>query len=141
MPARILAGSLLALALLGACGEPTVVVAPGAQPTGTGVPADLTITIDDGGGATSTSTLTCRPAGGNHPDPDAACAALAAAWPKAFEPPDPDVACTEIYGGPETATVSGTIDGRRVDASFSSTDGCQIARWDAVRALLAVSAR
>ena len=144
MRARILGGSLLAVGLLGvlgACGDPTVVVAPGAQPTGTGVPAELTITVGDGGGATSTSTLTCLPAGGDHPDPDAACAALAAAWPEAFEPPATDVACTEIYGGPETATVTGTIDGQSVNASFSRTDGCQIARWDALSALLAVSAR
>ena len=144
MPARILAASLLELALLGvlgACGDPAVVVTPGAPPTTSGVSADLTITVGDGSGATGTSTLTCLPAGGTHPDPDAGCAALAAAWPKAFEPPDPDLACTEIYGGPETATVTGTIDGRRVDASFSRTDGCQIHRWDAAGALLAVSAR
>ena len=141
MPARILVGSLLALALLGACGEPTVVVAPGGQTTGTGVPADLSITVGDGSGATSTLTLTCLPAGGNHPDPDAACTALAAAWPEQFEPPATDVACTEIYGGPETATVTGTIDGRPVNASFSRTNGCQIHRWDALSALLAVSAR
>lgn len=44
-------------------------------------------------------------------------------------------ACTEIYGGPETAHVTGTIDRTPVDASFSRTDGCEIRRWDAVVAL------
>lgn len=134
-------GVLGSLGGLGACADPTVTVAPGAGPTGTGVPASLTITVGDGSGATSTSTLSCLPAAGDHPDPDAACAALADAWPEAFEPPDPDLACTEIYGGPETARITGTVDGRQVDASFARTDGCQIHRWDAVSALFAVSAR
>ena len=47
-----------------------------------------------------------------------------------------DQMCTQIYGGPETATVRGTWQGERVDASFSRQNGCEIARWDAAAGLL-----
>lgn len=47
-------------------------------------------------------------------------------------------ACTEIYGGPETARVTGTLDGRRVDASITRNDGCGIADYEAVFAALGV---
>jgi hypothetical protein len=39
-------------------------------------------------------------------------------------------ACTMQYGGAELATVTGTIDGTRVDARFSRVNGCEIARYD-----------
>ena len=38
---------------------------------------------------------------------------------------------------PEEATIKGTIRGNAVDATFSRTDGCEIARWERVEALLA----
>ena len=41
-----------------------------------------------------------------------------------------------IYGGPETATVTGTWRGRPVDAEFRRNDGAQIFRWDQVAPLL-----
>ena len=41
-----------------------------------------------------------------------------------------DVVCTEIYGGPQRARVIGTVDGKRVWANFTRTNGCQIGRWD-----------
>ena len=44
--------------------------------------------------------------------------------------------CTEIYGGPQTATVTGTFRGEPVSAEFSRTNGCEIARWDGHVALL-----
>jgi hypothetical protein len=96
----------------------------------------VTISVDDGSGNATTTKLTCGPAGGDHPKPDDACAALAAAWPSAFEPAPKDMMCTEIYGGPETATVSGTIDGKPVNAQFKRTNGCEIHRWDQVQGLL-----
>jgi hypothetical protein len=84
-------------------------------------------------------TLTCDPPDGSHPDPEGACADLDAALEAGAEPfaePDPDEICTEQYGGPQTATVSGTFAGSPVDASFARTNGCQISRWDAVGRLL-----
>jgi hypothetical protein len=56
--------------------------------------------------------------------------------PEAFEPVPPDVACTEIYGGPSTARVTGELDGKPIDASFSRSNGCEIARWDKLEWLL-----
>jgi hypothetical protein len=47
-----------------------------------------------------------------------------------FQKPDPDVACTEIYGGDQTAHVTGRLNGRRIDYSITRADGCQIRLWD-----------
>jgi hypothetical protein len=47
-----------------------------------------------------------------------------------------NVACTEIYGGPATARVRGTLNGESVDARLSRTNGCEIARWGRNAALL-----
>ncbi|WP_441349409.1 hypothetical protein [Streptomyces sp. 8L] len=37
--------------------------------------------------------------------------------------------CTQIYGGPETAHVTGVWHGRVVDATFDRRNGCEITRW------------
>jgi hypothetical protein len=47
-----------------------------------------------------------------------------------------DKACTQIYGGPETATISGTWKGQRVMSTFARNDGCQISRWKLMAGLL-----
>lgn len=49
-----------------------------------------------------------------------------------LDPVPDDQACTMIYGGPQTATITGTLNGEDVDSSFSRTNGCEIARWDAL---------
>ena len=38
--------------------------------------SELTIVVDDGTGSTPTWQLTCDPTGGDHPDAEAACAAI-----------------------------------------------------------------
>ncbi|EOR72804.1 hypothetical protein JCM3263A_21200 [Thermobifida fusca] len=81
-------------------------------------------------------TLTCGPAGGTHPDPAAACAALDRAGTDVFEPVPADQPCILVYGGPETATVRGRIDHTDVNAEFSRTNGCEIARWEQLAPLL-----
>lgn len=97
---------------------------------------DLVVEVRLGPGAAPTRTrLTCDPPGGDHPDPAAACADLARE-PEPFAPLPPDVLCAEIYGGPETATVTGTYAGRPVALELSRTDGCRIAQWDRLGALL-----
>ncbi len=78
----------------------------------------------------TTLTLTCDPTGGDHPQAEQACDALAAAGPQVLEPVPDDQVCTMIYGGPQTARVTGTLDGADVDATFSRADGCEIDRWD-----------
>jgi hypothetical protein len=106
------------------------------DPTGAGGVTELTVAVQAGlGSGEQEYTLTCDPPGGDHPDPDAACRALAA-MDDPFAPVPKDQACTDIYGGPQTATVAGTYRGAEVRARFERTDGCQIARWDAYVDLL-----
>ena len=100
---------------------------------------DLSITLLDGGlGEPRTYLLQCDPTGGTHPDPDAACRAVAAVGAAGFDPVPADATCTQVYGGDQVARVSGTVDGTAVDATFTRTDGCEIARWEALAALLDV---
>ena len=93
-----------------------------------------------GEAVTDTWTLECdgaNPAGeSGAPDPAAACAALAENGTGLFAEPGSDVACTMQYGGPQRATVSGTVDGEEVEAEFAASDGCQISRWEALSGLL-----
>ena len=129
----------IAVVALAACGEGGDDVTPGTagSPTPTAAQTELTITFDPGDGTAAQEwTLTCDPPGGTHPRPKAACAALTDIDPTVFEPVPPNQACTQIFGGPETATVRGTWNGEPLDASFARNNGCEIARWDAVVDLL-----
>jgi hypothetical protein len=49
---------------------------------------------------------------------------------------EPGLMCTQQYGGPEEATVTGTIDGQGVSASINRRDGCGIAEWQLLTPLL-----
>jgi LysM repeat protein len=44
--------------------------------------------------------------------------------------------CAESYGGPQLARLSGRIGARRITLTVDRTDGCGIAEWDRLRALL-----
>ena len=44
--------------------------------------------------------------------------------------------CSMIYGGPETAVVTGTIDGQTIAAHLNRADGCGTAAWATLRPLL-----
>ena len=97
-------------------------------------PYNLEITFWPEGkaGPNRMATLTCDPDGGTHPDPTTACAALNAR-PEALRPVPGDVACTEIYGGDQVALVEGAgPNGTGVRAILNRTNGCEIARWDAL---------
>jgi hypothetical protein len=80
------------------------------------------------GGAPREWKLYCERAGGTHPRPEKACERLLA-LDDAFAPTQ-DTVCTEIYGGPAVAEIQGLYRGETVDATFTRTDGCEIARWD-----------
>jgi hypothetical protein len=98
---------------------------------------ELQITVSDGPGAEPTRwTLICDPPGGTHPDPGGACRAIGDA-DDPFAPVPADMMCTQVYGGPETAEITGTWRGERVAATYRRTDGCEIARWGALAAVLA----
>ncbi|MDQ3423545.1 MAG: subtilase-type protease inhibitor [Actinomycetota bacterium] len=101
-----------------------------------GAATRLTVAVrDDTDSAPRTWTLSCDPPGGDHPDPGGACRALTRTA-DAFAPVPPDRMCTQQYGGPATATVEGVWKGRPVSARYNRTDGCEIARWKAIAAVL-----
>ncbi|HET8758077.1 MAG TPA: hypothetical protein VFM58_18800 [Solirubrobacteraceae bacterium] len=114
---------LAALALLAGCGDDDETEAPAQQAPF----ADLAVTVNDG----ETQQVRC-----DTPEDSEVCRALADIDPKTFEPVPGNVACTQQYGGPETATVEGTLDGREIDAKFSRVNGCEIERWETVKPLL-----
>ena len=125
--------ALTALALLSACGGDD-----DGGSTAAGGPTALEVELwpaGEGQGAAVTATLTCDPAGGDLPDPAAACAALAAEA-DALDPVPADTACTELYGGPEQARITGTLAGAPVDAVLSRGNGCEIDRWERLLPLL-----
>ena len=112
---------------LAACGDEST-------PTGSGDVTKLTLRVDgDGRGPTKELTLelTCA-----KPDENEACAAASKLSAADLAPTPADTACTQIYGGPETASIKGTLNGEPVDATFKRTDGCEIKRWDTASPLL-----
>lgn len=98
----------------------------------------LTIIVIDGPNQQPrTWELSCDPPGGTHPDPAAACGAIIAGVEKGdpFAPVPEGTFCTEIYGGPQEASIKGTWRGERISAKFSRHNGCEIARWDTLLAV------
>jgi hypothetical protein len=125
------AGLLLCVLVAAGCGSdgPT-----GDDLQGSTARYDLVVTFWPEGkqGPSRTATLTCDPTGGTHPDPERACAALDA-HPEALHPVPGDVACTEIYGGDQVAEVTGAgPSSGSLRAILNRTNGCEIARWDAL---------
>ncbi|WP_306337316.1 SSI family serine proteinase inhibitor [Streptomyces sp. KL118A] len=120
------AASVAALAALPATAQAT---APTAAPTDR-----LTVTVTDSGGeGDGTYELNCHPTGGTHPNAAEACARLdeVTVWgTDPFAPVPPDSMCTMQYGGPATAHITGTWQGRPVDATYDRSNGCEISRWD-----------
>lgn len=115
---------------------------PGTGDSGSsGDPAtELTVRLDPGtGGEVSEWTVTCDPAGGSIGDPEAACETLDTISPRDVRPVPKEANCTMVYGGPQTATISGVWDGTRVDLSFSRQNGCEIARWNEMDPILPAS--
>jgi hypothetical protein len=47
-----------------------------------------------------------------------------------------DQMCTQVFGGPETATITGTWRGKPVMSRLSRINGCEISRWNALNGLL-----
>jgi len=105
--------------------------APGSA--GTAATTSLTVTFWEDGSRSAdrtTWTLRCNPARGTLPRPGVSCRRLAAGGPRLFAPLPKNIVCTEIYGGPQVARVVGFVQGKRIWASFSRTNGCQISHWD-----------
>jgi hypothetical protein len=139
--ARAAAIALLGALALSACGEADE---PAAQQAPTGSAAiELTVLYDDGSGRTTSGTLTCRGADRRAEgalDGRASAAELCTHARGLNElltsKPDAGRACTQVYGGPETAVVTGTIDGRTVERRFTRTNGCELADYTRAAGLL-----
>lgn len=127
---RRLALTCLAVAVLAAgCGEDD-----DEQPAAAPALADLRVQVDpDGKGSRPARNTTVRCSSAEE---SPLCEKVAALRLADIEPPSRATACTELYGGPQTATITGTLRGRRIDLKLSRVNGCEIARWEAARALL-----
>lgn len=123
--------------------------APGPSPSQSSLPsgagrgdAELTITVKTSdSGPTIQYTLMCRNGvptdKSQHPSAAKACEVLKTN-PEVLtsQPRAKDVVCTQQYGGPQTATVTGVVEGVPVDISFARRDGCEISRWNAAESIL-----
>lgn len=102
------------------------------------VDADLAITVEYPGATPVDYEIVCAGGGATLNGVDdlsaeAACERLAlpAVWGRLITPPRPGGrVCTDIYGGPDTAHIRGTLDGRPVDTIVDRADGCGISDWD-----------
>lgn len=138
----VLAGAGTGAGALGGCGEADE---PAARQTATAQSGaiELTVAYDDGAGTKSSGTLTCR---GSEQRAEGALAGRASAAELCAQArkiaellttqPDKGRMCTQVYGGPETARVTGTIDGKKVDRRFTRTNGCEIADFTRASGLL-----
>ena len=137
---------LLLLVLLTACGGGGDTGGGGLQPTPGGDDAlagsdralnDLAVEQDLGDGSPPQRwTLVCAgTATGDHPQAQAACDHLTAIE-NPFAPLPDDQICTEIYGGPQTAKVTGVWNGQPVDLELGRRNGCEISQWDSLGPLL-----
>jgi hypothetical protein len=53
-----------------------------------------------------------------------------------FAPIPAHIMCSQIYGGPQTAHVTGRWKGKPVDLALSRVDGCRIEQWGSLGPLL-----
>ncbi|HWH33672.1 MAG TPA: hypothetical protein VNU01_13460 [Egibacteraceae bacterium] len=142
----IAAAALLLALLTSACGDPPAtdpgddaIVPPGEMPAQTAVD----VTVDNGDGQAS-FRLVCDDAPrfegeAGERDAAAACDALLQAKDRLVTLSDPDrepEMCTEQYGGPETAAITGTVEGEQVDVAIDRTNGCGIGDWERLQPLL-----
>ena len=125
--------ALVGLLVVAGCGSATG-GGDTAEPPQPGYDLQITYWPEGKGGESRTASLTCDPSGGTHADPAKACAALDA-HPEALHPVPMDSACTEIYGGDQVAQ----IESQGLQATFNRTDGCEIARWDALAPVLEIT--
>lgn len=140
---RLAVSAAAAVLLLAGCGSSQDAVGtapppgpPGSAPLTTEPRTELTLElVDEQQGPAEQLTLTCDPAGGNHPQPEQACADLAREK-QPFAPLTGSGRCTEIYGGPATAVVSGIYRDQKVVLKLARTNGCEIAQWDRLGAFL-----
>jgi hypothetical protein len=77
-------------------------------------------------------SLHCPAGAASSASEHAACARLSRLNESSFAPVPRETICAQVYGGPQTAHVKGTIEGEPVEAFFNRGNGCEIARWEAL---------
>ncbi len=97
--------------------------------------SSLTVTLDPDGPDGPEEELTEEVSCEDGADDDV-CQAVAELDVAALAPASPDTACTEIFGGPDTASLEGTIEGEEVDVELTRANGCEIERFEAAAPLL-----
>jgi hypothetical protein len=105
---------------------------------------NLTVSVTDGEGKEANGTLKCgegSAVGSGFLESAAAehCKAARDLEKLLTTQPPKDRVCTQVYGGPQTARITGTFGAQDVARSLSRTDGCQIEDWKQADALLAPS--
>lgn len=105
--------------------------------------ADITFDVDLGDGTATSYRLACLGdtatfTGDTTLTADQACLALNEPEVRSRLLTDDhlDRICTEQYGGPQVATVTGTLDDEPVDAAIDRVNGCGIDDWDRLLAAL-----
>jgi hypothetical protein len=127
-----LAVPICALALAAGCGEAEE-TSGGTQPA---IVADLTVSVDRDGPRGPEKARETRVECASEGAGGEGCEIADALKSAAFAPVPQDRACTQIFGGPETAHVTGTLRGTDIDARFARNNGCEIERWKQVAPLL-----
>lgn len=109
--------------------------------------ADLTVTVEHPDFDAVTYEISCTgdtaTIVGIDLDAEEACTALSepAVQSRLIDGPPAGQACTEIYGGPDTASITGTLDGDPISAEVDRSNGCGIADWDELLAGILPAAR
>ncbi|MEM9467553.1 MAG: hypothetical protein AAGA90_19415 [Actinomycetota bacterium] len=106
--------------------------------------ADVSVRVDLGDGTTAEYRLAClgdtATFTGDAGSLDAAAACLALADTDVVDRVTTDQyldrICTEIYGGPEVAQLTGTLDDQPIDSTVDRVNGCGIDDWDRLLAPL-----
>jgi hypothetical protein len=113
---------------------------------GTGQSLTLTLRVEDGRGKVARATLDCGGDGGSahgsgflSARPEEHCADALRMQRLLTTQPPKDQVCTQLYGGPQTAHIAGTLAGDTVARDLSRTNGCEIADWKSAEPLLAPS--
>lgn len=108
---------------------------PASQDPIAGGDAAITVTLDpdgpDGSEAEMTEEVSCEEA-----SDDAVCLAVADLEASDFDPPPAARPCTELFGGPDLATIEGEINGDDLSVELNRSNGCEIERFDVAVPLL-----
>ncbi len=125
------AGCIATAALLGAACAGT------ASPGSSQVRADISVVIQNPQGSPVSYVIRCDSGeailrGDAQIDARAACSALArpGVQNRLVRGPSPEQVCTQVYGGPQTALLSGSLEGQSVNTVVTRDDGCGIGDWD-----------